>query len=66
MTENVLVQVIFVLCGGTVNTDDNLRVNEVKEIRITCFEDYLNCALKGNTTQILSLKEFKDKCVSKK
>jgi len=62
MTEAVLVSIISTLCGGSVNTTVR-SPEEIKEMRIACYEEYTNCAvtLKG----IMSLQDFTKKCVKK-
>jgi len=63
MTETTLISIIMVLCGGTVNS--NFRTpDEVRELRIQCFEEYTNCAI--NLKGILSLQDFTKKCVDPK
>lgn len=68
MTQEVLVQVIFMLCNGYVtdieNSNTSSRAGIVKEIRINCFEEYTNCAI-GPNGKILVIKEFQRKCVHK-
>lgn len=66
MTEVVLVSVITLLCGGTVNTTGSFRTSnkEAEELRIDCYEKYTNCAVKSDG-KIMELKEFQNKCVKK-
>lgn len=68
MTEDVLVQVILVLCNGLnsnshkYNKDTAMEI--AKEQRIECFEAYANCAV-PSTGNIMTLKEFTNKCLKK-
>lgn len=68
MSQDVLVQVIFVLCNG-MNTRDGgvlsqVNMYETKEARIECFEKYTNCAVLSDG-KIMNLKEFTNKCLKK-
>lgn len=67
MTQEVLVQIIFLLCNG-LNTGSfgSNGGGEVlsKEARVVCFEDYVNCAV-GTGGKIMSMVDFKDKCILK-
>lgn len=54
MTEATLVQIIFFLCSNFNNHDD----------KVACFDRYNNCAITSEA-KILTLAEFKKKCLSK-
>lgn len=69
MTQEVLIQAIFVLCqGSTINVEGlvkpGLGVQAAKEYRIDCMESYVNCAV-GPNGKIMELKEFITKCKGK-
>jgi hypothetical protein len=63
MTQEALVQIIFVLCNGAVSGGAS-SVDDAREARIACFEQYTNCAV-GSSGRILDLKAFKNKCIRK-
>ncbi len=65
MTQEVLVAVIMTLCNGlNSNTKVGIRTdyNDSKESRVQCFDKYVNCAIVKDG-QILTLKEFNNKCI---
>ncbi len=69
MTQEVLIQVIFVLCNGTTadlpgKLDKDYQARDAKERRIDCMETYVNCAV-GPGGKIMELKEFMNKCKGK-
>jgi len=68
MTQEVLIQVIFMLCNGTsistIGFSPKAAANVVREQRIGCFEDFTNCAV-GSDGKILDLKQFQTKCLRK-
>jgi len=65
MTEEVLVQLIFVLCTGSSTPNSSFKSSYDKtESSISCFEDLTNCSV-GSNGKILTVKEFKDKCLKK-
>lgn len=67
MTQEVLVQIIFLLCNGMTVSPSQMSdysKNVVKEYRIECFENYVNCGV-GTGGKIMTMTEFKDKCIKK-
>ena len=65
MTEVLLTHLIFVICSNSI--DNNLNKshkfdNVANEAKIACFEDLTNCSV-GPNGQILSLMDFKRKCI---
>lgn len=68
MTEALLVQIITLLCSGSVTTSGewgSKSFKESKEDRIVCYERLTNCSV-GPNGVIMSKKDFDTKCVKEK
>ncbi len=65
MTEQLLFQLIYVICTGSSTPNSSFKNSYDKtESNISCFEDLTNCSV-GYGGKILTVKEFKDKCLKK-
>ncbi len=68
MTQEVLVAVISLFCGGTATSGNignmSITKSEAKEARINCMEIYVNCAV-GPNGKIMEMSEFITKCKGK-